>query len=82
MFCLQAPFMKRKSLIVAAWDCFALLVTAKIQFLDNEVEACFGFISAKIYCVFPQDERKRLKNAIIIQSYIRGYQDLKQQVSL
>uniref|UniRef100_A0A671VYX4 HECT-type E3 ubiquitin transferase n=1 Tax=Sparus aurata TaxID=8175 RepID=A0A671VYX4_SPAAU len=26
-----------------------------------------------------EDERKRLKNAIIIQSYIRGYQDLKRQ---
>ncbi|MED6293919.1 Ubiquitin-protein ligase E3C [Characodon lateralis] len=26
-----------------------------------------------------EEERKRLKNAIIIQSYIRGYQDLKQQ---
>lgn len=29
-----------------------------------------------------EDERKRLKNAIIIQSYIRGYQDLKRQYSL
>lgn len=29
---------------------------------------------------FAQDERKRLKNSIIIQSYIRGYQDRKQQV--
>uniref|UniRef100_A0A8D3DK86 Ubiquitin-protein ligase E3C n=1 Tax=Scophthalmus maximus TaxID=52904 RepID=A0A8D3DK86_SCOMX len=27
------------------------------------------------------DERRRLKNAIIIQSYIRGYQDLKRQYS-
>lgn len=29
---------------------------------------------------FFQDERKRLKNAIIIQSFIRGYQDLKREV--
>ncbi|KAA8580679.1 hypothetical protein FQN60_013637 [Etheostoma spectabile] len=29
-----------------------------------------------------EDERKRLKNAIIIQSYIRGYQDLKRQIWL
>uniref|UniRef100_A0A672J7R4 Ubiquitin-protein ligase E3C n=1 Tax=Salarias fasciatus TaxID=181472 RepID=A0A672J7R4_SALFA len=29
-----------------------------------------------------EDERKRLKNAIIIQSYIRGYQDLKHQYSI
>uniref|UniRef100_A0A8C6MBK1 HECT-type E3 ubiquitin transferase n=1 Tax=Nothobranchius furzeri TaxID=105023 RepID=A0A8C6MBK1_NOTFU len=29
-----------------------------------------------------EDERKRLKNAIIIQSYIRGYQDLKQQYAI
>uniref|UniRef100_A0A8C1EPY4 Ubiquitin-protein ligase E3C n=1 Tax=Cyprinus carpio carpio TaxID=630221 RepID=A0A8C1EPY4_CYPCA len=28
------------------------------------------------------DERKRLKNAIIIQSYIRGYQDRKQQYAI
>uniref|UniRef100_A0A8C5HN68 Ubiquitin-protein ligase E3C n=1 Tax=Gouania willdenowi TaxID=441366 RepID=A0A8C5HN68_GOUWI len=28
------------------------------------------------------DERRRLKNAIIIQSYIRGYQDLKQQYAI
>ncbi|KAK2859564.1 hypothetical protein Q5P01_004184 [Channa striata] len=26
-----------------------------------------------------EDERRRLKNAIIIQSYVRGYQDLKRQ---
>lgn len=31
---------------------------------------------------FAQDERRRLKNAIIIQSYVRGYQDLKKQVCL
>lgn len=29
-----------------------------------------------------EDERKRLKNAIIIQSYIRGYQDRKQQYAI
>uniref|UniRef100_A0A8C7X8E2 HECT-type E3 ubiquitin transferase n=1 Tax=Oryzias sinensis TaxID=183150 RepID=A0A8C7X8E2_9TELE len=29
-----------------------------------------------------EDERKRLKNAIIIQSYIRGYQDMKQQYAI
>ncbi|XP_041923667.1 ubiquitin-protein ligase E3C [Alosa alosa] len=29
-----------------------------------------------------EDERRRLKNAIIIQSYIRGYQDRKQQHSI
>ena len=29
-----------------------------------------------------QEERRRLKNAIIIQSFIRGYRDRKQQVSL
>uniref|UniRef100_A0A8C5HRA3 Ubiquitin-protein ligase E3C n=1 Tax=Gouania willdenowi TaxID=441366 RepID=A0A8C5HRA3_GOUWI len=29
-----------------------------------------------------EDERRRLKNAIIIQSYIRGYQDLKQQYAI
>uniref|UniRef100_A0A3B5M5D2 Ubiquitin-protein ligase E3C n=1 Tax=Xiphophorus couchianus TaxID=32473 RepID=A0A3B5M5D2_9TELE len=29
-----------------------------------------------------EEERKRLKNAIIIQSYIRGYQDLKQQYAI
>uniref|UniRef100_A0A673AVF5 HECT-type E3 ubiquitin transferase n=1 Tax=Sphaeramia orbicularis TaxID=375764 RepID=A0A673AVF5_9TELE len=29
-----------------------------------------------------EDERKRLKNAIIIQSYIRGYQDLKRQYAI
>uniref|UniRef100_A0A7N8WL85 Ubiquitin-protein ligase E3C n=1 Tax=Mastacembelus armatus TaxID=205130 RepID=A0A7N8WL85_9TELE len=28
------------------------------------------------------DERRRLKNAIIIQSYVRGYQDLKRQYSI
>lgn len=30
--------------------------------------------------LFLQDERKRLKNAIIIQSYIRGFQERKRQV--
>ncbi|KAK5897755.1 hypothetical protein CgunFtcFv8_015231 [Champsocephalus gunnari] len=29
-----------------------------------------------------EDERKRLKNAIIIQSYIRGYHDLKRQYAI
>uniref|UniRef100_A0A3Q1IVH1 Ubiquitin-protein ligase E3C n=1 Tax=Anabas testudineus TaxID=64144 RepID=A0A3Q1IVH1_ANATE len=29
-----------------------------------------------------EDERRRLKNAIIIQSYIRGYQDLKRQYAI
>ncbi|XP_077480877.1 ubiquitin-protein ligase E3C isoform X1 [Stigmatopora argus] len=29
-----------------------------------------------------EDDRKRLKNAIIIQSYIRGYQDLKRQYAM
>uniref|UniRef100_A0A3Q3JF66 Ubiquitin-protein ligase E3C n=1 Tax=Monopterus albus TaxID=43700 RepID=A0A3Q3JF66_MONAL len=29
-----------------------------------------------------EDERRRLKNAVIIQSYIRGYQDLKQQYAI
>uniref|UniRef100_A0AAX7UEI6 Ubiquitin-protein ligase E3C n=1 Tax=Astatotilapia calliptera TaxID=8154 RepID=A0AAX7UEI6_ASTCA len=29
-----------------------------------------------------EDERRRLKNAIIIQSYVRGYQDLKKQYAI
>uniref|UniRef100_A0A3Q2XY11 Ubiquitin-protein ligase E3C n=1 Tax=Hippocampus comes TaxID=109280 RepID=A0A3Q2XY11_HIPCM len=29
-----------------------------------------------------EDERKRLKSAIIIQSYVRGYQDLKRQYAI
>ncbi|XP_077365504.1 ubiquitin-protein ligase E3C [Festucalex cinctus] len=29
-----------------------------------------------------EDDRKRLKNAIIIQSYVRGYQDLKRQYAI
>ncbi|CAJ0968576.1 unnamed protein product, partial [Ranitomeya imitator] len=29
-----------------------------------------------------EEERRRLKNAIIIQSYIRGYKDRKQQYSI
>uniref|UniRef100_A0A673ARW9 Ubiquitin-protein ligase E3C n=1 Tax=Sphaeramia orbicularis TaxID=375764 RepID=A0A673ARW9_9TELE len=46
-----------------------------------------GGASKKLFiikCLFSnnQDERKRLKNAIIIQSYIRGYQDLKRQYAI
>lgn len=44
--------------------------------LNQEVNFVVKYI---LFC-FYQDERKRLKNAIIIQSFIRGYQDLKRQV--
>uniref|UniRef100_A0A7N6BU23 Ubiquitin-protein ligase E3C n=1 Tax=Anabas testudineus TaxID=64144 RepID=A0A7N6BU23_ANATE len=43
-----------------------------------------GGASKKLYsrASFVREQERRLKNAIIIQSYIRGYQDLKRQVSL
>ncbi|TNM96577.1 hypothetical protein fugu_016238 [Takifugu bimaculatus] len=50
-----------------------------IKFPSATLNQKVDFVLTSILFSNPQDERKRLKNAIIIQSFIRGYQDLKRQ---
>lgn len=42
----------------------------------------FWFMYSFFSLPFFQEERRRLKNAIIIQSFVRGYRDRKHQVSI
>ena len=63
--------------------CKIVLREPEIQsWIVNQTLFNFTVYLFTLFFNFNKDERRRLKNAIVIQSYIRGYHDRKQQVCL